>query len=110
MDEFRKDIGKRIKEKRKALNYTQEEIAEKLGISIKHFGNVERGLAGLSLENFVLLTNILGVDMNYLVGRGLSDNSNVPEIWQEFYLKCPETKRTYLMEIVKSILNIYDCK
>ena len=106
MNDFRKGIGVRIKEKRKSLNYTQEEISEKLGISIKHYGNVERGLAGLSLENLVQLANILGTDMNYLIGTGLSEDATVPEIWQELYLNCPETKRSDLISAVESILNI----
>ncbi|MBR3769804.1 MAG: helix-turn-helix transcriptional regulator, partial [Lachnospiraceae bacterium] len=63
MSDYKIEMGKRLKEKRKALGLTQEQLAEKLNISIKHYGGVERGIAGLSIENLIELSNILGVSL-----------------------------------------------
>lgn len=41
--EFLKDMGQRIMIRRKALRMTQEELAEKLGVSTQMISNLELG-------------------------------------------------------------------
>lgn len=53
MTDYKIEMGIRLKEKRKALHLTQEQMAEKLNVSIKHYGGVERGVAELSIENLI---------------------------------------------------------
>ena len=43
-------MGKRMKMQRKLLHMTQEQIAEKLDVSVKQYGGGECGNAGLSIE------------------------------------------------------------
>ena len=50
----------------------KEKIAEELNISVKHFSEVERGIAGLSVENLIKLSDILGVSIDYMV-KGEAD-------------------------------------
>ena len=73
MSDYKKGMSLRIKEERKRLHLTQEEIAEKLDISVKHFSEVERGLTGLSIENLIKLSRIFGVSIDYLV-KGETDS------------------------------------
>ena len=40
-----KIIGKRIKERRKICQITQETLAEKLGVSVGYISQIERGIA-----------------------------------------------------------------
>ena len=37
------EIGRRAAKRRKILNFTQEELAEKAGLSKTHIQNIERG-------------------------------------------------------------------
>ncbi len=67
MSDYKKEMGQRIKIRRKKLLLTQEEIAEQLNISVKHFSEVERGLTGLSIENLIKLSDILGLSLDYIV-------------------------------------------
>ena len=67
MKDYKHDMGLRIKQQRKTRNLTQEILAEQLNISVKHFSEVERGLSGLSVENLIKLSNILGVSIDYIV-------------------------------------------
>lgn len=67
MDDYKQGMSKRIKMRRRELNYTQEEISEILGISVKHFSETERGLTGLSVENLIKLSSALGVSIDYLI-------------------------------------------
>ena len=63
----KQEMGLRIKNQRKKLKYTQEDMAERLSVSVKHFSEVERGITGLSIDNLVKLINILGVSIDYIV-------------------------------------------
>lgn len=101
MNDFRIEMGKRMKEQRKSLHFTQEYMAEKLDISIKHYGEVERGIAGLSLENLIEVSEILGVSLDYLV-KGTNENDDcMPSRIKEIYLNCPPDKRQYILELLE---------
>lgn len=103
MSELRVEIGKRMKEKRKSLHFTQEYMAEKLNISLKHYGGVERGIAGLSLENLVEVCEILGVGLDYLV-KGIAENDDcLPIRIKEIYMRCPKDKRQHILDILEVI-------
>ena len=75
MNDYKKDMGLRIKARRKKLLLTQEVVAEHLGISVKHFSEVEWGIAGLSIENLINLSNILGLSIDYII----KGDSNIKE-------------------------------
>ncbi|MDE6845493.1 MAG: helix-turn-helix transcriptional regulator [Lachnospiraceae bacterium] len=79
---------------------TQEQIAEKLNVSVKHYGEVERGNAGLSIENLILVSNILGIDLNYLI-RGEDSIENIPSRMKEIYLNSPPDRRQRIMELLE---------
>lgn len=103
MSDFRIDMGNRMKEKRKQLHYTQEYMAEKLNVSMKHYGGVERGNAGLSLENMIEVSDILGVSLDYLI-KGTKENDNfMPERIREIYFGFPQEKRQYFMEMLEAV-------
>ena len=72
MNDYKKEMGMRIRVRRKKLLLTQEEIAEQLGVSVKHFSEVERGLTGLSIENLIKLSDILGISLDYII-KGEAD-------------------------------------
>lgn len=67
-------IGKRIALLRKEHHLTQEQLAEKLDISIKHCSCVERGTASLSLERMIDVCDLFDISLDYLV-RGSTPNS-----------------------------------
>ncbi len=45
-----KTLGKRIQKRRRAIGMTQEEVAEKVGISGGYLGFIEQGRSAPSLE------------------------------------------------------------
>ena len=47
------ETGNRIRECRQTKHLTQEQAAEALSISIKHYSEIERGITGLSFEIFI---------------------------------------------------------
>ncbi|MBQ2954211.1 MAG: helix-turn-helix transcriptional regulator [Clostridia bacterium] len=75
-----KDLGKRVRELRRTLSLTQEELAEKCGISASFLGHIERGTRVASIETLVCLCNTLNVNPQYLLSASLNTFDNhLPE-------------------------------
>lgn len=52
-----KAIGKRIQEYRKKKKITQEQLAEKIGVSTGYISTIECGTNGVTVENLVHIMN-----------------------------------------------------
>lgn len=61
-----KALGKRIQTIRKRTEFTQEELAEKVGISRAYMGYIEQGRYSASLEVIEKIAKILKVKMSDL--------------------------------------------
>ena len=59
-------IAKRIKDARKLSGLTQEQLAEKIGISTNAVAKLENNLMTASLQTLVNIANVLNIDMNTL--------------------------------------------
>lgn len=62
-----KVLGKRITRKRKALALTQEELAEKVGISRVYMGYIEQGRNIPTLETLQKIARVLKTSLSSLV-------------------------------------------
>lgn len=62
-----KQSGMRIKELRKMHGYTQEELAERLGISAGHMGKIETGAKGVSIDVMVVISSLFHISLDYLI-------------------------------------------
>jgi len=107
MDNLRIDMGTRMKQARKALHLTQEEIAEKLDISVKHYSGIERGVAGLSLETLVKVSNILYISLDYLVKGTDMTEDYFPQRLMDLYLNYPSEKRTNVIKLLELIEQLH---
>lgn len=63
-DEFKKEIGFKIKVARMRQKISQEKLAEMADCSLSYIGFVERGEMSLSLYNFVKISSVLNLDIN----------------------------------------------
>ena len=70
-----KSMGQKIKRARERKGYTQEELAERVNLSVQHISVIERGIKAPRLETFLNIANELDVDADYL----LADLLNVSE-------------------------------
>ena len=70
-------IGKYIVECRKKKNMTQQELAEKLGVSDRTIGNWENGRNMPDLSLFKPLSEILGISIAELLDGGKIDKNNI---------------------------------
>lgn len=54
-----KSIGRRIKQRREELGYTQEQFAEKTGLTINYISTIERGVSFPRYDKLILILNTL---------------------------------------------------
>jgi len=60
-------IGKRIRQRREALNITQEELGKVLGVTAQHISVIEQDKRVPSFAFLIKLADSLGVSIDYLV-------------------------------------------
>lgn len=109
MLELYKRIGKKIATLRKENSMTQEQLAEKLSITVKHCSSVERGLSSLSLEKLIYVADLFDVSLDYLV-RDFSDEEQkyIPQICLELFKDADNKERLLLKEYLSLYQKIKD--
>lgn len=69
------EIGKRIQMRRKQQGMTQEQLADKMDVSIQMVSNLERGNKAIRIENLIKLSQILNISTDYiLTGKETTDD------------------------------------
>ena len=74
------EFSERLKELRKKSNFTQVEVAEKLGISQPAYASWERGAKKPTQENLVKIAQVLNVSVDYLVGNSEEKSDELDNI------------------------------
>ena len=69
-------IGSRIKQARLAKNMTQEDLADKIDISVAFLSRVERGNSHINLKRLNQLCGLLDVSEGYLLNGASSSSQN----------------------------------
>ena len=70
-----KKIGGRIVERRKELKLTQEQIAERMNVTIQMISNIERGNKAIKIDNLLKLCDILKTSTDYiLTGKRINND------------------------------------
>lgn len=62
------ELGNRIRDRRQEISMSQEKVAEQAGISVNTVSRIEGGQSAMSIEIFIKMVQILGVDANELLG------------------------------------------
>lgn len=62
-----KECGMRVRKIREALGYTQEQMAEKINISISHYGKFERGQTVPSIDVMIEIAATLHISLDFLL-------------------------------------------
>ena len=60
-------VGSRVRQLRREQHLTQEQLAERAGISTSFLGHIERGSKRLSLDSFCRIARALGCTANDLL-------------------------------------------
>lgn len=62
-------LGGRIRDARRARNWTQAELARRIGCSVSFIGHIERGSRIASVGTLSLICDTLEVSTDYVLGK-----------------------------------------
>jgi len=97
-------IGQRIKRARIAKNYTQEDLAEQIDISVAFLSRVERGNSHINLKRLNQLCGLLDVTEGYILNGASSSSSNyLDEEFAELLKSCSPEKQKLIYNIAQVI-------
>ena len=65
--EILKQFGRNVKVERVRLGYSQEDLAEKMGVNREFISRIERGIQNMSLIKITVLSNYLETDIHNLL-------------------------------------------
>ena len=103
MGEILVQIGKRLYKRRKEMGLTQEAMAERLGMSLTFYGEIERGRKRLSIEKILMVYEQTGMNPDYL----LTGEEPLEQAAMEIFRHCPEEKRPVLEQIFSNLTEMY---
>ena len=95
-------IGQQIRKYRKAYGLSQEQLAEKIGISVTHMSHIETGNTKLSLSVFVNIARTLEVQTDDLLQYGLSERKICFQELAEVLESCNATQIRIITDVAKA--------
>lgn len=102
-----KIFGKILRNYRIKSNFTQEQLAEKLGISVKYISRIENGNNGIKTQTLIKYMNILGITPNTLYKEFLIN----PDIKKNIVLSekienLSDEKKAFVSSIIDLLNNL----
>lgn len=99
-------IGERLKKARTAKKITQEQLAEKLDVSVAFVSRAERGNVKINLARITQICDILDVSIsNILTGTGSKSKDYLTDDFSHLLKDCPPEKLKLIYDIAKVIIN-----
>lgn len=102
MEEQRKLVGSRIRNRRKALHLTQDYVAEYLNVSNNTVSSMENGKQGITLETLFKLCDLLGVTPNHLLLGSMHPN-DIPQDIIDILRLCNDKQVRLIRDIAEMI-------
>ena len=97
------EIGQQIRKVRKAHGLSQEELAERVGISTTHMSHIETGNTKLSLPVLVDIADALEVRTDDLLGRNTAHTvTAISEEMAALLSRCTTKEAKIISEIAKT--------
>ena len=98
---FQEFIRVQIHDYRSGRAYTQEQMAELLGVSTGFYGMMERGEKAPSIEKLIIIYEKLGTDITYLLTGDQKEGAG-----GSFLERCPKEKQYDLEQLMKYAFNL----
>lgn len=100
-------FGKVLRNYRIKFGFTQEQIAEKLGISVKYISRIENGNNGIKTQTLINYMNILGITPNtlykeFIINDDIKKNIELLEKLENL----PEEKKNFISSIIDLLNNL----
>lgn len=99
-DVFLNNMGARISQRRKEIHLTQEQLAEKMGVSLQTISCIELGKKAIRPENLANLCICLDISSDYIL-YGKRNESQMNELTTKLSMLTPKE-----YESIQSIVDI----
>lgn len=98
------EMGQRIRKFRKASNLSQEQLAEKAGISVTHMSHIETGNTKLSLAVLVKIADALSVQTDAIIyEKPQTNKTSIKQELSELIDTCSVNESNVMIDVLKSI-------
>lgn len=97
------EIGKRIKNKRKEMQLTQEKLSEIIDVSPSYVSEIERGNSISSLSTISKIAQTLNLSLDYLIFGITLDNST--STFTDILKTIPEKNHALYVNLCENIAN-----
>lgn len=99
-------IGERLKKARMDKKLTQEQLAEKLDVSVAFLSRAERGTIKINLARMTQICDILDVSLSYVLTGTISNSKDyLAEDFSNLLKDCPSDKLKLIYDIAKVIVS-----
>lgn len=100
-------IGKRIRNSRIEKRLTQEELADRLNISVAYMSRMERGSTKVNLKRLIQIAEILDLTPGYLLtGSNIESKDYLKTEFNEILEKCTPKQQKLIYEISELVSKI----
>ena len=100
-------FGKILRDYRIKNRFTQERMAEELGISVKYISRIENGNGGVKTETLIKYMNILGISPNVLYQKFINNEKVKNQIeLSEMVNDLSDDKIDFLISLIDLLKNL----
>lgn len=103
MDKDIELIANNIKRLREEKGYTQEELAETVGLSASHISKVESGQRKISMKAYLNILKALNAGEANSALFDFEENNTLFLQYQSIMTDCSEAERDFLLDTLKNI-------
>lgn len=97
-------IGQRIRRYRKAVELSQEQLAEIVGISVTHMSHIETGNTKLSLRVAVDIARALSVQVDALLyDKPRAGRTEIADEIQQTLESCSRKELYFILDVVRNL-------
>ena len=100
-----KMIGQRIKIIRKGNKMTQEQLAERLSVTVGYVSQIERGATKISLDTLAQIASILNCDIAFFItGTAINQAAYLQNELNQRYLLLDQPHKKIINEMIELFL------
>lgn len=102
-----KNFGRILRDFRVKNKLTQEQLSEKLGISLKYISRIENGNNGVKTQTLINYMNILGITPNTIYASFISNIDTIKDIEiSEKISSLSDEKKNFINSVIDLLQNL----
>jgi len=100
-----KRLGICLKKARKERDFTQEQLSQLSGVSVRHIAKIEKGVMNPSFEVLCHLALVLGISIETIICQVTSNEDTELLEAIDLYRACPQKRRPLVKATLLALVN-----